>query len=36
VSLTTGREDPLPESLPIRGMLCFDEDRTTVVADLPL
>ena len=29
-------EDPLPESLPIRGMLCFDKARVTVVADLPL
>ncbi|HEY5888656.1 MAG TPA: DUF427 domain-containing protein [Acidimicrobiales bacterium] len=29
-------EEPLPESVPIRGMLCFDEARVTVVADLPL
>ncbi len=28
-------EDPLPESLPIRGMLSFDETRATVVAALP-
>ena len=28
-------EDPLPESLPIRGMLSFYEDRATVVHDLP-
>jgi uncharacterized protein (DUF427 family) len=28
-------EDPLPESLPIRGMLSFYPARATVVADLP-
>jgi uncharacterized protein (DUF427 family) len=28
-------EDPLPESLPIRGLLAFDEARATVVHDLP-
>ena len=28
-------EDPLPESLPIAGMLSFDEQRATVVTDLP-
>jgi len=28
-------EDPLPESLPIGGLLSFDETRTTVVHDLP-
>ena len=28
-------EDPLPESLPLRGLLAFDEVRATVVHDLP-
>jgi uncharacterized protein (DUF427 family) len=28
-------EDPLPESLPIKGMLSFDEQRVDVVQDLP-
>lgn len=28
-------EDPLPECLPIRGLLSFDEARASVVADLP-
>jgi uncharacterized protein (DUF427 family) len=28
-------EDPLPESLPIRGLLSFDEAVVTLVADLP-
>jgi uncharacterized protein (DUF427 family) len=28
-------EDPLPESLPLRGMLAFDGDRASVVQDLP-
>ena len=28
-------EDPLPESLPIKGLLSFDAARVTVVADLP-
>jgi uncharacterized protein (DUF427 family) len=28
-------EDPLPESLPLRGMLSFDETRVTLVHDLP-
>jgi hypothetical protein len=28
--------DRVPESVPIRGMLCFDEAQVTVVADLPL
>jgi uncharacterized protein (DUF427 family) len=29
-------EDPLPESLPIRGYLSFDEARVDVLAELPL
>jgi uncharacterized protein (DUF427 family) len=28
-------DDPLPESLPLRRLLCFDEARATVHADLP-
>jgi uncharacterized protein (DUF427 family) len=28
-------EDPLPESAPIGGFLCFDQDRVTVEAELP-
>jgi len=28
-------EDPLPESLPLGGMLCFDEAKVTLVHDLP-
>ena len=28
-------DDPLPESLPIGGMLCFDDTRVSVTTDLP-
>ncbi len=28
-------EDPLPESLPLRGLLAFDPDRTALVDGLP-
>ncbi len=28
-------DDPLPECQPIRGLVCFDEARASVVADLP-
>ena len=28
-------EDPLPESLPIRGMLSFDETKADVLAEMP-
>jgi hypothetical protein len=34
MSLTTGRA-PVAEAVPIRGMLCFDAARSTMVADLP-
>jgi uncharacterized protein (DUF427 family) len=29
-------EDPLPESLPLRRLLCFDESRAAVAHDLPV
>jgi uncharacterized protein (DUF427 family) len=28
-------DDPLPESLPVAGLLSFDEQRVTMIADLP-